>query len=66
MVTELVRGESISKAQRISQQDVLTGLDGLPEESQHCALLAINILREAIRDYLAVKREPWKKAYRKY
>jgi len=66
MVTEMVKGKSVSEAQRISQQDVLTALGGLPEESEHCALLAANTLKAAIRDYLQMKREPWKRAYRKY
>jgi nitrogen fixation NifU-like protein len=66
MVTELARGEKLAKARKISQEDVLNGLGGLPEESQHCALLAANTLKEAIKDYLAMKREPWKKAYRKH
>jgi nitrogen fixation NifU-like protein len=66
MVTEISRGKSIDEAQRISPQDVLDALDGLPEDSEHCALLAANTLKAAIRDYLAMKREPWKKAYRKF
>jgi nitrogen fixation NifU-like protein len=66
MVTEMVKGESVSEAQSISQQDVLNALGGLPEESQHCALLATDTLKEAIRDYLAMSKEPWKKAYRKH
>jgi len=66
MVTELVKGEAISHVLRINQQDVLKALDGLPEESQHCALLAANTMRAAIGDYLTMKREPWKRAYRKY
>jgi nitrogen fixation NifU-like protein len=66
MVTELAKGEKLAKARKISQEDVLNGLGGLPEESQHCALLAANTLKEAIKDYLAMKREPWKKAYRKH
>jgi NifU-like protein involved in Fe-S cluster formation len=37
----------------------------LPEASEHCALLASNALKAAIRDYVAMKREPWKKAYRR-
>jgi nitrogen fixation NifU-like protein len=64
MVTELAKGKSIAKANRISQNDVLDALGGLPEESQHCALLAANTLKAAIRDYLAVQKEPWKKDYR--
>jgi len=66
MVTEIARGKSISEARRISQQDVLSALGGLPEESEHCALLAADALKEAIKDYLAMERELWKKAYRKH
>ena len=66
MMTELVKGRSISVAIRICQQDVLEALEGLPEESQHCALLAANTLKAAIRDCMAMRKEPWKKAYRKY
>jgi nitrogen fixation NifU-like protein len=65
MVTELARGKSLAEAHKISQKDVLDALGGLPEESQHCALLAANALKAAIKDYLAMKREPWKKGYRK-
>lgn len=66
MVTELARGQSIAEAQRISQKDILDALGGLPDESLHCALLASNTLREAIRDYLILRSEPWKKAYRRH
>ena len=66
MMTELAKGRSITVAIRISQQDVLEALQGLPEESQHCALLAANTLKAAIRDCIAMQKEPWKKAYRKY
>ena len=66
MLTEMAKGKSISQAQKINQQDVLNALGGLPEESQHCALLAANTLKEAIRDYLAFKNEPWKRAYRRH
>jgi len=65
MVTELAKGRSIAEAQRIMQQDVLNALGGLPEESVHCALLAADTLKAAIRDYLAMKKEPWKRAYRR-
>jgi len=66
MLTELARGKSISEALKITQQDVLDALGGLPQESVHCALLAANTLGEALKDYFALKKEPWKKAYRKY
>ena len=66
MVTELARGKNIAQAHKISQQDVLEALGGLPEESEHCALLATNTLKEAISDYLAFRNEPWKRAYRRH
>jgi len=63
MVTELAKGKSILEAQKITQQDVLDALGGLPEDSLHCALLAANTLKEVIKDYLAFRKEPWKRAY---
>jgi nitrogen fixation NifU-like protein len=65
-VTEMARGKNITEAIKITQQDILTELGGLPEESEHCALLASNTLKQAILDYMALQREPWKKAYRKH
>jgi nitrogen fixation NifU-like protein len=65
MVTEMVKGKSISEAQKTTQHDVLDALGGLPQESEHCALLAANTLKAAIRDYISMKQEPWKRAYRK-
>ena len=64
MVTEMAKEKSIIEARKINQPDILSALDGLPEESQHCALLAANTLKAAIRDYLAMKKEPWKRTYR--
>ena len=53
MITELAKGKSIDDALQISQQDVLGALGGLPKESEHCALLAANTLKEAINNYMA-------------
>lgn len=65
MVTELVRDKTVADALKITQDTVLQALGGLPEESAHCALLAANTVKEAVRDYLTMKKEPWKRAYRK-
>lgn len=51
MVTELAKGKALDEAMRISQEDVLASLDGLPEGSEHCALLAATALQMAIDDY---------------
>ncbi|MFU8795810.1 MAG: iron-sulfur cluster assembly scaffold protein [Dehalococcoidia bacterium] len=51
MVTEMARGKSIGEARKITQVDVLNALGGLPDESKHCALLAADTLKAAIREY---------------
>jgi nitrogen fixation NifU-like protein len=66
MVTELAKGKAVTEALRVNEQDVLDALGGLPEESMHCALLAANTLKETVKDYLAFKKEPWKRAYQKH
>ena len=64
MATELIKGKSIVEAQNMSQDSILNALGGLPEESQHCALLAANTFKDAVRDYLNSKNEPWKRLYK--
>ena len=66
MVTEIATNKRVAELQGISQEVVLEALGGLPEDHKHCALLAANTLKEAARDYLSYKREPWKRAYRKH
>lgn len=65
IVTELATGKSIIEAKGISQETVLKACGGLPESHTHCALLASYTLNEAIKEYETLKRQPWKKAYRK-
>ena len=61
MATELAKEKKIEEAVKISQQMILDALDGLPEESVHCGLLASNTLKEAIKDYLNSKgKDPLK------
>jgi nitrogen fixation NifU-like protein len=64
MITELVRGMQVTEAQQIQREDLVEALDGLPEDDEHCAVLAVSALKAALTDYLALQREPWKKAYR--
>ena len=63
MAVELATGKSVAEAQAISQNNILNELGGLPEESRHCALLASNTLREAVRDYLSTEEEPRKRRF---
>ncbi len=65
MASELIKGEDISKALATSQNDILEALGDLPEGNHHCAQLAANAVKAAVLDYMAMRKEPWKKAYRK-
>jgi nitrogen fixation NifU-like protein len=56
MATELAQGKKPEEAAEISQQMILDALDGLPDESVHCALLASNTLKEAVRNYFDSER----------
>jgi nitrogen fixation NifU-like protein len=60
MTADLATGKEINEALTISEDVVLDALGGLPEDSKHCALLASNTLKEAIKDYLAYKRDNYK------
>ena len=64
MITELAKGKTFIEAAKIRQQVVLDALGGLPEDSAHCAQLAADTLKQAIKDYLAYKNEPWRRVYR--
>lgn len=55
MATQLVAGKTLSEAAQLTGDDILKALGGLPEESQHCAILAANTLTEAIHGYLSTK-----------
>lgn len=65
MSSELIKGEDVAQALATSQNDILEALGGLPEGNQHCAMLAANAVKAAVLDYIAIRKEPWKKAYRK-
>jgi nitrogen fixation protein NifU and related proteins len=65
MVSELARGKTITEALKIDEPDIINAFGGLPEGNFHCATLAVNTLKKAIGDYLSLRKEPWKKAYRK-
>ncbi len=64
VVTELVIGKTVAEAHAIGRQQILDALDGLPEGNVHCAEHAAAALKAALKDYLAIKREPWKRNYR--
>jgi nitrogen fixation NifU-like protein len=64
-ITELVKGKGVNQVLKVGQEDVVSALEGLPEEGKHCALLAANTLKAAVKDYLAFRNEPWRRAYKR-
>lgn len=50
MITKMACSKSLDEANLITQEELLTALDGLPEDHTHCAELAVMTLREAVID----------------
>ena len=48
MLTSMVKGKSVEEVKAITDNDLITALDGLPEENLHCAHLAIITLEKAL------------------
>jgi len=51
MVTQLALGKTIDEAKRLTDDDVISALGGIPENKKHCSLMGINALLAAIADY---------------
>lgn len=54
--TVMAKGNSVRESLKITQSGILEHLGGMPEESQHCALLAANTFHKALRDF-AISRK---------
>ena len=48
MLTELIVGRSLFECRRLSPQDLITALDGVPADKEHCVNVAILALRDAL------------------
>lgn len=51
MTTVLAKGKRLEDARKITQQDIIDALGGLPEQKQHCSNLGVSALRSAILNY---------------
>lgn len=52
VLTELVQDKPVEEALRITKDDIVAALGGLPEQKIHCSVLADDALKDAICDYL--------------
>ena len=57
MMTEMVKGKSVSEALEISNRAIAEALDGLPSIKMHCSVLAEEALKSAIEDYYAKSKK---------
>ena len=48
MLTEMIVGRSIAECQRLTAEDLIEALDGMPPDKLHCPALAIGALRDAL------------------
>ena len=51
MLTEMAKGLTLEEAKKITNEQVVDALGGLPEFKIHCSVLAADALRAAIEDY---------------
>lgn len=51
MLTELIKGRSLSDLKEITNRAITEALDGLPKIKLHCSVLAEEALKAALKDY---------------
>lgn len=51
MLTALAEGKSVEEARRITDDDVIEALGGIPEKKKHCSLLGVRALQAAVDDW---------------
>jgi nitrogen fixation NifU-like protein len=54
-MTELLKGKTVDQANKITEDDILKELGGLPKTKLDCPKLAVKALRKAIAEYEKMK-----------
>ena len=53
MATELIKGQPVEDAMKLTNKAVAEALDGLPDYKMHCSVLAEEAIKNALDDYYA-------------
>ena len=51
MATELIKGQPVEDALKLTNKAVAEALDGLPDYKMHCSVLAEEAIQKALEDY---------------
>ena len=52
MMTEMATGRTLLDACRLTDEEVVEALGGMPDEKLHCSVFAAEVLRKTIKKYL--------------
>jgi nitrogen fixation NifU-like protein len=53
MLTEMIAGKSITECRKLTVEDLIEALDGMPPDKLHCPALAIGALQDALSKWPA-------------
>ncbi len=57
IIADMVKGKKIEQALKLTKDEALEQLGGLPPIKVHCSVLAVDALKEAIYDYLKTNKK---------
>ncbi len=57
MATELIKGQPVEEAKKLTNKAVAEALDGLPDYKMHCSVLAQEAIEKALENYYSKKEK---------